>query len=92
MNENMAERFLMWFFGDIMPWLLSGSILLTVVALPILWWQSRGAPTIILQAADWACVHTRTESYTTFVMSGKTMVPIVHTREVCTNWVERRGA
>ena len=47
------------------------------------------SPTIALRKTEWECTGTRQESTTTYVQSGKVMVPITTYHDVCVEYTKR---
>lgn len=75
------EDYLIWGFFA----LVLGVIAFGAVAL----YQDSKRPTFELKKGDWICSAQRTEYHTVMIPSGKVLVPIVQTTEVCDQWSRR---
>lgn len=88
----IADRILDFADEHIMPWMAVGLMVLCVgmlLGLPVLIYcaiKSDNSPTISLRKADWACTQSQTIPITTYVMSGKVMVPITTYMHQCQQW------
>lgn len=56
---------------------------LVIGALPYGLYLDSSGPTIELQKSEWSCTRAHKETTTSYVMSGKVMVPITTTDDVC---------
>jgi len=71
---------------DLMLWLIGAAI---AAILGVTVWTVWRSPTFELRKADWTCAESHRETFTTYMMVGKVLVPQIHTEDVCTNWVRR---
>ncbi len=74
---------------DFMDWVMSLLVLAViggVLFIPVAIYLESQRPTFELAKEDWVCTDYKT--YTTFVMSGKVMVPVYH--KDCTQWTEKQ--
>jgi hypothetical protein len=49
-------------------------------------WKGDNSPTVSLNKSEWACTQTQTIPVTTYILSGKVMVPITTYSRSCTQW------
>lgn len=75
------------FFMDklIMP--LVGVVLVALlIFIPYALYTESKKPGFELKKDEWHCEQSHTVTTTTFIMSGKTMVPIISSHQECTQW------
>lgn len=85
-----------WLFEKVM-WplcviLAVTAMLLLLVGLPIMLYaayQDSKSPTFSLRKDRWECTESEQRTHTTFVMSGKVMIPITTTENHCLQWSEK---
>jgi hypothetical protein len=58
-------------------------------ALPWAFYADAQDPHLSLNKTEWVCTSRHSQTTTTFVMSGKVMIPITSTRQVCDQYTHR---
>lgn len=85
----MSWDILDWLMEHIGGWFVLAAILAICVGLPLGLYalvMDSQSPTMQLRKADWACTQSQTIPITTYVMSGKVMVPITTYTSQCNQW------
>ena len=91
----MGGRVLDWLFDHVMTWIgiicIVVACLLIVVA-PICFFMDAKSPTFSLKKDEWACVKTHRKPTTTYIQSGKVLVPVARHQDVCDVYSRIGGA
>ena len=85
----MGSDILDWYFEHIVPWIILVFIGGVVLAVPFAiygWYQDSKSPTMALKKSEWACTQLQTIPITTYVQSGKVMIPITTYTKQCNQW------
>lgn len=68
------------------------AVLVFAAVVGLLWWateEEAKKPHFTLVKDQWHCTESHSQTYTSFIMVGKVMVPQVHTRQVCDQYNRR---
>lgn len=82
----MGGRILEWIVDHVVPWIgivVVVGLCLLLVALPVGCVMAAKSPTFSLQKDEWSCVKTHREPTTTYIQSGKVLVPVTSYHDVC---------
>ena len=88
----MGGDILEWIFDHIFPWLIIAFVVFLFFAIPAMiyaWVQDSKSPTFTLRKDEWQCTASRLVPVTTYVQSGKVLIPITSTHKDCTQWSEK---
>lgn len=86
---TLSDRIIDWTMDHVVGWLLIGITVFVVGAIGALiyyGYQDSHSPTISLKKSEWTCTHSHRVTTTTYVMSGKVIVPITTTDNICDNY------
>lgn len=69
--------------------IVAAALLFLLVGLPMLAykdWKASKSPTFTLRKSEWACTNVQTIPVTTYVQTGKVMLPVTTNTKVCHQW------
>lgn len=68
-------------------WLMDNTGIILIIIFVFLFgyalWSESKDPKFTLNKVDWECARSHLETYSSFIMAGKVMVPKTNTRTVC---------
>lgn len=88
----MIDWLMDFFMDKVMPIFILGIMVFIILGVPVVGYglyRSSQSPTFSLRKDEWACTRSEPRTTTTYVMSGKVMVPITTTTRHCTQWSEQ---
>lgn len=82
----MGKDILDWIMEHVFPWFFIIVFIVGFSLLGYIVWKPLQSPTFSLHKSEWVCTDMQTAPFTTYMLSGKVMIPITTYKHECYQW------